>query len=97
MSGYLMKARRHHALCSIDWREGYLDAGESLADDLGWSVTPTETVADAGIIAQLQGADTSDAIVAGGVPGKTYMLSARVRTDRGRELACSVVLQVAAA
>lgn len=95
MSGYVLKTAGARADCTIDWTEGYLEAGESVVEDLGWSVAPVTGPEDATVAAQRIGDKISEAVILRGVPGKVYMVSAEVLTSRGRQFARSIVLRIA--
>lgn len=96
MSGYLLKPASEDAVARIDWREGYLDQGEYIDADLGWSVVPALGEGDPRIAEQSFEAGASLARVSHGVPGRIYMVSARARTNRGRDLERAIVLRIAA-
>ena len=96
MSGYLLKPHGREALASIDWSQGYLEPGEYVDADLGWSVEPVGAGGDACVGAQSFDDKTSYAQIREGVPGKVYMLCARALTNTGRALERAIVLRIAA-
>lgn len=96
MSGYLLKPKGHETLASIDWSQGYLEPGEYVDADLGWSVVPAGDAGDAEVRVQSFDDKTSYARVREGVPGKVYMLCARALTNTGRALERAIVLRIAA-
>ena len=95
MSGYVQKSADKAADCVVDWNQGYLEPGEAVEADLGWSLVPADGCGDARIEVQGVDARRSFAKVADGVPGRVYMLSARALTTMGRELERAIVLRVA--
>jgi len=96
MSGYVLKAPAAPVTFVMDWRRGYLAPGERVLRDLGWSVTPGGTEGPALLVAaQAHDALRSWAEFAGGVPGKVYLVSNRVRTSHDRDLSRSIVIRIA--
>ena len=95
MSGYVLKSPGSELQYALDWRQGYLENGEKVVDDLGWRVLPIETIHDLNVVSQHVDQAASHVKVAGGVPGRTYMVCARVLTSAGRELERAVVMQIA--
>ncbi len=92
MSGYVLKAAEAVTEATVNWRRGYLEPGEFVDGDLGWSVSPSGPR----IICQRFDDGASHARVAAGRAGQTYMLAARVLTNTGRTLERSLVLRIAA-
>lgn len=95
MSGYIFKAADAPQDIQVDWRQGYLDESEYLDADLGWTVTPVCGEGDPVILSQTFDDGASVARIGGGVPGRIYMLAAQAKTNTGRPLERSVVLQIA--
>lgn len=95
MSGYILKTADDDVDLPVRWRTENLKPGERVREDLGWQITPVATDSDLAIAEQHLACDTSFALLAGGVPGKTYMVSAQARTDKGRELVRSYVIRIA--
>jgi hypothetical protein len=96
MSGYLLKLADRDAACVLDWRGGFLDPGETVAADLGWSVQPqAPSAGDLVVTEQRHDGSRSWARFAGGVPGRVYLMAARVETSAGRTLERTVVLRIA--
>lgn len=95
MSGYLMKPAGGEAEARIDWREGYLEPGEWVEGDLGWSVAPADGAEAPRIMGQAVEPGASLARVGQGVPGQVYMLCARAVTNTGRALERAIVLRIA--
>ena len=82
MSGYILKAAGRDATCAMDWRRGYLGAGETVAADLGWTIQPqTQAAAELVVAEQRTTRPGPAARFAGGVPGRVYMVASRVRTS----------------
>ncbi|MHA3914577.1 phage fiber-tail adaptor protein [Halovulum sp. GXIMD14793] len=95
MGGYVLKTASSELDWVLSWDNGYLDAGEFVDADLGWRVLPVEAADDLRVISQHVERTASHAVVAGGVPGKVYMVAARVRTTFGRELERCGVIRIA--
>jgi hypothetical protein len=96
MSGYVLKPADADIVHEIDWSAGYLCEGEKLSADLGWSVLPDHGGADElRVTEQQHDARTSRAVFSGGVPGRFYLISNRVRTYDDRVLARSIVMRIA--
>ena len=84
MSGYLLKPADRDAAFTMDWREGYLAPGETVAADLGWSVQPQAPEAgDLVVTEQHHDVTRSRACFAGGVPGRVYLVAASVADQHG--------------
>lgn len=96
MSGYVLKPADADIVHEIDWSVGHLDDGEKISADLGWSVLPDLGGADElRIMEQRHDRTTSKAVFSGGVPGRFYLISNRVRTFDDRVLARSIVMRIA--
>ena len=50
MSGYVLKSPISELQYALDWRQGYLDNGEKVVDDLGWRVLPVESIHDLNVV-----------------------------------------------
>ena len=84
MSGYLLKPADRDAAFTMDWREGYLAPGETVAADLGWSIQPQAPAAgDLVVTEQHHDVARSWARFAGGVPGRVYLVAGRGADQRG--------------
>jgi len=95
MSGYLLKPADRDAGFTMDWRQGYLAPGETVAADLGWSIQPqASTAGDLVVTEQHHDVTRSWARFAGGVPGRVYLVAASVRTSTGRALERAIVLRI---
>jgi hypothetical protein len=94
MSGYLLKPANREAAFTMDWREGYLAPGETVAADLGWSIQP-QAAGDLVVTEQHHDGARSWARFAGGVPGRVYMVAGRVLTSAGRALERAIVVRIA--
>lgn len=96
MSGYVLKPADADVVHEIDWGAGHLGDGEKISADLGWSVLPDHGGADVLRVAeQRHDHRTSRAVFSGGVPGRFYLISNRVRTFDDRVLARSIVMRIA--
>lgn len=96
MSGYLLKNASSELDLVLSWANGFLETGEVVEADLGWCILPVECEEDLKIEIQRFDCTASYAVVSGGVPGKVYMVSAHVRTSKGRDLERSTVMRIAA-
>ncbi len=96
MSGYLLKPREDPGTFLMDWAKGYLDPGETLTADLGWCIQPSsQTNGDLAVEIQEFDHHRSWARFVGGVPGRFYMVSNRVRTTGDRVLSRGIVVRIA--
>ncbi len=91
---YVLKSAAQDVECVLPWQVGFLNSGETAREDLGWTVTPVTGAEDLAIRFQDIGDGASRAVLRGGVPGETYMVAARARTDRGRVIARTAVVQI---
>ena len=96
MSGYLLKHHGKPATFVMDWTKGYLALGETVTADLGWCIWPSSRSGQELLVAE-QNFTTSIswARFAGGVPGRFYMVSNRVRTTGERVLGRGIVIRIA--
>lgn len=95
MSGYATKRPGEETPYALDWSE--LEAGETLAEDLGWLIVPQELDAQAlTLVSASLEADRSAAVLSGGRPGHVYHVSQRVRTSAGRVLSRGLLVRVIA-
>jgi hypothetical protein len=95
MSGYLLKRVDRDVEFTMDWRRGYLAPDETVVADLGWSLRPQDATGHLVVTEQHHDVARSWAWFAGGVPGRVYLVAARVRTSAGRELERVVVIRIA--
>ncbi len=95
LGGYVLKRASSELDWVLSWAIGYLKPGELVEADLGWRVLPVEGPEDLRVISQRIEQTASHAVVAGGVPGKVYMVCASVRTTLGRDLERCVVMRIA--
>ena len=95
MSGYILKPAGTDIDVPVEWRSKGLAPGERVLEDLGWRITPCPAPDDLRVREQHLANDVSFALICAGIPGKTYMVSASVRTDRGRDLTCALVIRIA--
>lgn len=96
MSGYALKSTAQAATCLMDWQNGYLAPGERITADLGWSVQPChEGRGDLEIVEQRHDLFRSWAKLVGGVRGRVYIVSNRVRTNDDRVLRRAIVMRIA--
>lgn len=93
MTDYLIKRPEEERPCALDWAE--LEAGETLAEDLGWLIVPQEIDEQALTLeATSLGEASSSAVLKGGRPGHVYHVSHRVRTSEGRVLSRGALVRV---
>jgi len=94
VSGFVLKPGGASVAWVMDWRRGHLAPRERVLRDLGWTVQPGGAgelcVADQG-----HGPAASWAVFAGGRPGRSYIVTNRVRTSDDRVLARAIVVRVA--
>lgn len=78
----------------VDWRADYLDEGDSLADSV-WTVDPAEP---GGVIVVADGFTAGEARVkaSGGIAGRLYRLTNRIRTAEGLDDQRSLTIRVEA-
>ena len=87
MSGYILKPAGRDVTCVMDWQRGYLAAGERVTADLGWSVQPDSgEAAELAVVEQRNDIFRSWAKLVGGIRGRVYLVSNRVRTNDDRVL-----------
>ena len=95
MSRYVTKAPVEERDVTLDW-DG-LDAGESVAEDLGWTIVPQELDPEAlTLLSASRNGTRSTARLGGGRAGHVYHVAARVRTSAGRVLSAAVLVRVVA-
>lgn len=97
MSGYIQKDPESELELSVEWRQGYLQRGESVGEDFGWYVRPVAGCErDLQVVRQDLAGTRSRAVFSGGVPGVIYLVTSRIKTSAGRMLERSIVFRVAA-
>lgn len=85
MNGYYLKAPGAEIDYSIDWTAGYLEDGETIAADLGWTVFPSDVGPDGlSVTSAAWAADVTTATLRGGRFGATYRVASKIRTNRDR-------------
>lgn len=96
MSGYFVKNPSSTLDYSFDWGFQLLEGGETITNDLGWTVDP-DASATGGlrIDSSASGATTTTAHLADGVPGDAYLVSSAIETSLGRRIERSLVVRVA--
>jgi len=96
MSAYFVKNPDSALDFTFDWGFQFLEPGEQIETDLGWSVTP-DTAADGGLAVtdSAQTFTTTTAILGAGRAGEAYLVQSRIRTDRGREIQRALTIRVA--
>lgn len=89
MDVYRTKDPKENTGFSLDWA---LEPGETLTENLGWLVVPALD----GL--RVRGSDMTDdrtvAFLTGGVAGKLYHVSQRVKTSTGRVLSGAMLVRV---
>ena len=93
MSGYFTKSPGSNLDYTFDWGFQFLDPGETITADLGWTVTPD----DAGGV-QVQSntstATTTTAFLGGGEAGHAYLVRSRIATSTGRTVERALTLRI---
>ncbi|MGD1925827.1 MAG: hypothetical protein ACFB03_16800 [Paracoccaceae bacterium] len=96
MSNYFVKNPASSLDYTFDWGFQFLDAGETIAADLGWRIEPDEAATGGlAIDSAALTATATTSVVSGGEPGKTYSISSRIRTSADREIERSLIVRVA--
>ena len=95
MSGYFLKSPDSALDFSFDWGFQFLEGGETIQTDLGWTVHP-DTVAAGGVVVDsaVSTPTTTTAVLSGGLPGEAYLVSSRIRTTAGREIQRSLTVRI---
>ena len=74
-----------------------LEPGETVVEDLGWTIVPDEMDAQALTLASSsRSGATATAVLAGGRPGHLYHISNRARTSAGRVISRALLVRVTA-
>ena len=74
-----------------------LGPGETVVEDLGWTIVPDEMDGQAlALAASSQAGATATAVLAGGRPGHLYHVANRVRTSEARVLSRGLMVRVVA-
>lgn len=96
MTGYFLKNPDSKLDFSFDWGFQFLEGGETIQSDLGWTVHPdTVSVGGVAIDSTSSTPTTTTAYVSGGLPGEAYLVCSRIRTTHGREIQRSMTVRVA--
>lgn len=96
MTAFVLKQVGKRLDYVLDWRSGYLEPLETIIDDLGWEIPNSpDGKRDLRITEQHHDFYRSWAEFSGGIPGKFYLVSNKVRTSRGRVLSQSIVVRIA--
>ena len=96
MSGYYVKNPGTVLDLTFDWGVQFLESGETIATDQGWTVHPDD--ASGGGISVQSSASTSTtttAFLAGGRAGDAYLVSSSILTSQGREIRRAMTVRVA--
>ncbi len=95
MSGCITKRpdQSHNARVAFD--PPLLAPSETIARDAGWLVQKvSRDRSPAKIAEQNIGPDWCEAVIEGGVPGETYLVTAQAETSEGRMIKRSFVLRI---
>ena len=95
MSGYFVKNPGTDMIVGFDWAMQDLAPSETIASDLGWSVTPDGDPGTLITQSEMQNATTTTATVAFGIAGEAYLVTSAIQTSLGREIRRSVSVRVA--
>lgn len=95
MSEYVTKAPAEERPFAVLYAE--LAPGETVTEDLGWTVVPDEMDALAlSVASSTQAGATATAVLKGGRPGHLYHVANRVRTSDARVLTRGLLVRVTA-
>lgn len=96
MSGYFLKNPGSLLDYSFDWGFQLFESGETIDQDLGWTVTPDLSGEGGLAVAQTSSSTTTTtAFLSGGRPGEAYLVCSRIRTTMGREVQRSMTVRIA--
>lgn len=96
MSDYILKDPAIDQDITVLWRSAGLVAPDVVASDLGWTVSPDDTVQGGLSVTPLPiGATTSQGTMTGGRAGHAYQITTRIQSTQGRALQKTVVVRVA--
>ena len=96
MSGYFLKNPGSLLDYSFDWGFQLFEPGETIENDLGWTVVPDDAVNGGLALDQTSAtATTTTAFLSGGKPGEAYLVCSRIRTTLGREVQRSMTIRIA--
>ncbi|WP_339948955.1 hypothetical protein [uncultured Albimonas sp.] len=95
MTEYVTKAPAEERPFAVLYAD--LAPGETVIEDLGWTVVPDEMDALAlAVASSTQAGATATAVLTGGRPGHLYHVANRVRTSEARVLTRGVLVRVTA-
>ena len=96
MSGYFTKNPNSTLDYTFDWGFQLLEGGETVLNDLGWSIDPDDS-ANGGlsVVATSFTATNTTAQLTGGMAGNAYLVSSTIQTDQGRQVERSLIVRIA--
>lgn len=95
MTEYVTKTPAEERPYAVLYAE--LGPGETVVEDMGWTIVPDEMDAQAlALVSSSQAGATATAVLRAGRPGHLYHVSNRVRTSLGRVLSRGLLVRVAA-
>ena len=96
MSGYFVKNPNSDLDLAFDWGSEFLESGETIDTDQGWSVHP-DNPGQNGLTVQSSSstATMTSAILAGGRSGDAYLISSSIITTTGRDIRRAMTVRVA--
>ncbi|MEM9059819.1 MAG: hypothetical protein AAGD13_05090 [Pseudomonadota bacterium] len=96
MSNYFVKNPASSLDYTFDWGFQFLDAGEAISTDIGWSIAPDEAATGGlAVDSTSSSASSTTVILSGGEPGKAYLVASRIQTTASREIERSLIVRVA--
>ncbi len=93
MSGIFLKDADSDLDHTFEWSAQILDAGETIENDLGWTLHPQDGALFVG--ATNHSPTTTTVRLSGGVPGQAYLVCSNIVTTTGREIQRSIMVRVA--
>ena len=96
MSGCFYKKPDEPLRQKVAFTAPLLTDGETVIGDAGWLVQRVNPVSEeAHVIQQSVGEDWTEAVIDGGNPGETYLVTSQAETSSGRIVKRSFVLRIA--
>ena len=96
MSGYFVKNPGTDLDLAFDWSVGFLESGETIDTDQGWTVHPDEPGSNGiTVLSSASNSTTTSVILEGGRPGDAYLVSSSILTTAGRDIRRAMTVRVA--
>lgn len=95
MSAYFVKNPDSALDFTFDWGFQFLEGGEVIQTDTGWTIIP-DTAVTGGLAVQSSSntPTTTTVFLSGGVPGEAYLVCSAIVTDRGRAIQRSMTVRI---